>query len=129
LFRNNWFTQKKRTVYKSRGARKAKGVLRQELAVLAKVRYTNARRYERGGADPSTDILNRIAKDLKASPDSLVNGTLQDKYVVAIDDEEPLTRFRKIEKSASDKRKIIKELINAFISKADLQKQPTQWKN
>lgn len=104
-------------------ARKNKGLSQQELAALAKVHYTNIGRYERGEANPSTDILNRIAKALEASPDFLMNGTLQDKSADAIEDEELLLQFRKIEKLPSDKKKIVKELIDAFIFKADLQKQ------
>lgn len=107
-------------------ARKNKGLSQQELAALAKVHYTNIGRYERGEANPSTDILNRIAKALEASPDFLMNGTLQDKSADAIEDEELLLQFRKIEKLPSDKKKIVKELIDAFIFKADLQKQLTQ---
>lgn len=107
-------------------ARKSKGLSQQELAALAKVHYTNIGRYERGEANPSTDILNRIAKALEASPDFLMNGTLQDKSAEAISDEELLMQFRKIEKLPSDKKKIVKELLEAFIFKADLQKQLTQ---
>jgi transcriptional regulator with XRE-family HTH domain len=104
-------------------ARKTKELSQQELAKLAKVHYTNIGRYERGEANPSTDILNRIAKALEASPDFLMNGTLEDKSAEAISDEELLTQFRKIEKLPTDKKKIIKELLDAFIFKADLQKQ------
>ena len=104
-------------------ARKAKALSQQELANLAKVHYTNIGRYERGEANPSTDILNRIAKALELSPDFLMNGTLQDKSAEAISDEELLSQFRKVEKLPNDKKKIVKELLDAFIFKADLQKQ------
>lgn len=104
-------------------ARKAKALSQQELANLAKVHYTNIGRYERGEANPSTDILNRIATALELSPDFLMNGTLQDKSADAISDEELLLQFRKIEKLPSDKKKIVKELLDAFIFKADIQKQ------
>ena len=104
-------------------ARKTKGLSQQELAALAKVHYTNIGRYEREEANPFTDILNRIAKALEVSPDFLMNGTLQDKSAAAIEDEELLSQFRKIEKLPSDKKKIVKELLEAFIFKADLQKQ------
>ena len=103
-------------------ARKNKNLSQQELAA-AKVHYTNIGRYERGEANPSTDILNRIAKALEASPDFSMNGTLQDKSADALQDEELHTQFRKIEKLPNDKKKIVKELLEAFIFKADLQKQ------
>ena len=103
-------------------ARKNKNLSQQELAA-AKVHYTNIGRYERGEANPSTDILNRIAKALEPSPDFSMNGTLQDKSADALQDEELHTQFRKIEKLPNDKKKIVKELLEAFIFKADLQKQ------
>ncbi|MCE2973790.1 MAG: helix-turn-helix domain-containing protein [Sediminibacterium sp.] len=108
---------------KLRECRDDKGMSQQELAALTKVHYTNISRYERGEANPSTDILSRIAKALEASPDFLMNGTMQDKSAEALKDEELLIQFHKIEKLPSDKKKIVKELIDAFIFKADLQKQ------
>jgi transcriptional regulator with XRE-family HTH domain len=104
-------------------ARKSKGLSQQELAALAKVHYTNIGRYERGEANPSTDILNRIAKALEASPDFLMNGTLQDKSAEAITDEELLIQFRKVEQLPTNKKKLVKEFLDAFIFKNDLQKQ------
>jgi transcriptional regulator with XRE-family HTH domain len=104
-------------------ARKARKISQQELANLAQVHYTNIGRYERGEANPSTDILNRIAKALELSPDFLMNGTLEDKSAEAIGDEELLLQFRKVEKLPADKKKIVKELLDAFIFKSDLQKQ------
>jgi hypothetical protein len=65
-------------------------------------------------------------KALEASPDFLMNGTMLDKSAAAIEDEELLLQFRKIEKLPSDKKKIVKELLEAFIFKADLQKQLQQ---
>jgi hypothetical protein len=69
------------------------------------------------------DILNRIAKALDATTDYLLNGTLQDKSADAISDEELLSQFRKIEKLPADKKRLVKEFLDAFIFKADLQKQ------
>lgn len=71
----------------------------------------------------AADILNRIAKALDVTTDYLLNGTLQDKSADAISDEELLSQFRKIEKLPDDKKKLVKEFLDAFIFKADLQKQ------
>jgi transcriptional regulator with XRE-family HTH domain len=106
--------------------RKSKKLSQQELASRAQVHYTNIGRYERSEVNPASDILNRIAKVLEVSPDFLMNGTLQDKSAEALEDEELLSQFRKIEKLPSDKKKIVKELIDAFLLKADLKKQLTQ---
>jgi len=104
-------------------ARKKKDISQQDLGKLAKVHFTNIGKYERGEATPAADILNRIAKALEVSADYLLNGTLQDKSADAISDEELLAQFRKIEKLPADKKKLVKEFLDAFIFKADLQKQ------
>ncbi len=107
-------------------ARKKKGISQQELAKLAKVHFTNVGKYERGESVPAADILNRIAKALEVITDYLLNGTLQDKSADAISDEELLLQFRKVEQLPANKKKLVKEFLDAFIFKSDLQKQLTQ---
>ena len=107
-------------------ARKKKGISQQELAKLAKVHFTNVGKYERGESVPAADILNRIAKALEVTTDYLLNGTLQDKSADAISDEELLLQFRKVEQLPASKKKLVKEFLDAFIFKSDLQKQLTQ---
>ena len=85
--------------------------------------FTNVGKYERGEATPAADILNRISMALEVSPDYLLNGTMQDKSADAISDEELLIQFRRVEKLPADKKKLVKEFLDAFIFKADLQKQ------
>ena len=104
-------------------ARKKKEISQQDLAKLAKVHFTNIGKYERGEATPAADILNRIAKALDVTTDYLLNGTLQDKSADTISDEELLSQFRKIEKLHADKQRLVKEFLDTFIFKADLQKQ------
>lgn len=104
-------------------ARKAKNISQQELAKLAKVHFTNVGKYERDEAIPSADVLNRIAKALEVSPDFLLNGTLADKAVSAIQDEELLIQFKKVEQLPSDKKKLVKEFLDAFIFKTTIQQQ------
>jgi hypothetical protein len=82
-------------------------------------------KYEPGGS-VLLPILNRIAKVLDASTDHLLNGTLQDKSADAITDEELLSQFRKVEQPSAQKKKPVKELLDAFIFKNDLQKQLSQ---
>lgn len=60
---------------------------------------------------------------LEVSPDYLLNGTMQDKSADAISDEELLMQFRRVEKLPADKKRLVKEFLDAFIFKADLQKQ------
>jgi transcriptional regulator with XRE-family HTH domain len=104
-------------------ARKNKGLSQQDLGKLSKVHFSNIGKYERGEAIPASDILNRIAKALDVTTDFLINGTQQDKSAEAISDEELLSQFRKIEKLPAEKKKLVKEFVDAFIFKADLQTQ------
>ena len=80
-------------------------------------------RYERGDGIPSTTVLNRIADALELSPDFLINGTLNDKAKASIIDEELLIQFKKIEQLPVDKKQLLKEFIDAFVFKANLQEQ------
>lgn len=54
--------------------------------------------------------------------DYSLNGTSHDKSADAIYDEELLLRLRKIEQLPTDKRKLVKEFLSAFIFRSDLQK-------
>jgi transcriptional regulator with XRE-family HTH domain len=89
-------------------------------------RDSSEKEYERGEAVPAADILNRIAKALDVTTDYPLNGTMQDKSADAITDEELLSQFRKVEGLPTQKKKLVKEFPDAFLFKADLQKQLTQ---
>ena len=78
---------------------------------------------ENGEATTASDILNRIAKALDVTTDFFMNGFMHNKSEEAISDEELLSQFRKVEKLPADKKKLVKEFLDAFIFKADLQKQ------
>ena len=104
-------------------ARKLKGLSQQQVADMANVHFTNVGKYERAEAIPSADILNRIAKALEVSPDYLLNGTIQDKAKNSIKDNELLLQFEKIEKLPDNKKNLVKEFLDAFILKANLQQQ------
>jgi len=50
-------------------------------------------------------------------------GTLQDKADNSITDQELLIQFKKVEKLSSEKKKLIKEFLDAFLLKSSLEKQ------
>lgn len=102
-------------------ARKAKGISQQELAKMAKIHYTNISKYEREEATPAADVLNRIAKVLEVTNDFLLNGSLNDKAKHSIKDDELLIQFKKVELLPNDKKKLVKEFLDAFIFKANVQ--------
>lgn len=78
-------------------------------------------RYERNEVKPSVEVLNRLAQALDISPDYLLNGTLEDKANKIITDDELLSQFKKVEKLPNDKKKLIKEFLDAFLLKSSLQ--------
>lgn len=102
-------------------ARKETGKSQQDLAKLVKVHFTNIGKYEREEAMPSADVLNRIAKALDVSPDFLLNGNMDDKAKNTIKDNELLLQFKKVEQLPNDKKKLVKEFLDAFIFKANVQ--------
>lgn len=106
-------------------ARKQKGLSQQQVAEIAGVHFTNVGKYERAEAVPSADVFNRIAKALEVSPDFLLNGTIQDKAKNYIQDSELLLQFEKIEKLPQAKKELVKEFLDAFILKSNLQQQLT----
>jgi transcriptional regulator with XRE-family HTH domain len=106
-----------------KNARKEKDLSQQELAELSNVHYSNIGRYERGDAKPSAEVLNRISQALDASPDYLINGTLQDKADSSISDNELLIMFKKVEKLPDDKKRLVKEFLDSFLFKDNVHRQ------
>ena len=98
-------------------------VSQQELAKDAQVHHSNIGRYERGEATPSAAVLNRIADALEVSPDFLINGTLQDKADSVITDRDLLMQFKKVEQLPEGKKRLVKEFLDAFLFKSNIQQQ------
>lgn len=103
--------------------RKQKALSQQDLAKVAKVHFTNIGKYEREEAIPSADVLNRIAKALDVNTDFLLNGTLHDKAKGTIKDDELLIQFKKVELLPNDKKRLVKEFLDAFLFKDAIQQQ------
>lgn len=59
----------------------------------------------------------------KRLTDFLINGTLEDKADNSISDQELLNQFKKVKTFPQDKKKLVKEFLNAFIITTNLQKQ------
>lgn len=104
-------------------ARNEKKISQQELAKLVGVHYTNIGRYERGEAVPSAHVLNKLAQSLDVTPDYLINGTLDDKADNSISDNELLIMFKKVEKLPAEKKRLVKEFLDSFLFKDNVQRQ------
>ena len=102
-------------------ARLKKGYSQSKLCKLIGIHVTNISRYERGENKPTTEALTKIANALDVTTDFLMDGTIGDKAKDAISDKELLSMFQKMSQLTNDKKAIIKEVIDAYLMKVDLQ--------
>lgn len=98
-----------------------KGLSQTELGNLAGIHYTQVGRYENKGAQPSADILAKLANALGVSSDFLTNGSTDELAENTLNDKELLNQFKAIEKMADNDKNVIKTLIDAFITKRKVQ--------
>lgn len=98
-------------------ARIEKGYSKSDLAREINVHYSQIGRYEEKGAQPSGDILSKLANALEVSSDYLMNGTTDDLANSSLTDKELLNQFKMIEKMPEDKKSVVKIFLDAFITK------------
>lgn len=84
--------------------------------------YSQIGRYEEKGAQPSADILAKLANALEVSSDFLTNGSTDELAENTLSDKELLNQFKAIEKMPDKDKSVIKTLIDAFITKRQIQK-------
>jgi len=101
--------------------RKEKGMSQTELANLIGISYAQIGRYETKGVQPPAEVLKNIADVLGVSPDYLIYGSTDEKARASIQDKELIQQFKEIEAMDKNDQHIIKELIDAFITKKKLQ--------
>jgi len=106
-------------------ARTKKGLSQSDLAKKVKLHYTQIGRYENKGAQPSADILSKLADALDVTTDYLMSGS-QDEMAEGISDKELMTQFKRIAKLPKEKKAIVKELLDDFLLKNDLKEKLAQ---
>jgi transcriptional regulator with XRE-family HTH domain len=102
-------------------ARTNKGVSQSQLAKAIGVHVTNISRYERGENRPTSDVLTKLANELEVTSDFLMDGSMDDKAQKGISDKELLSMFQKVVTLPNDKKSVVKELLESFLIKIDLQ--------
>jgi transcriptional regulator with XRE-family HTH domain len=102
-------------------ARLDKGFSKGELGNLIGIHYSQIGRYENKGALPSSDILNKMANILEVSSDFLMNGTKENFADNSLTDKELLNQFKKVELFSDSDKNVIKTLLDAFITKKQIQ--------
>lgn len=85
-----------------------------------KVHVTHVSRYERDKSIPSLEVAIKMAEVLGISLDEMVYGQSDKKARVQIKDHELLKLFNKTQQLNEDQQKTVKDLLSAFLLKADL---------
>lgn len=96
-----------------------------ELANLVKVHPTHVSRYERGQANPTVDVVRKIAEALNVSSDQLIYGDADQMAKDKIRDKDLLMQFNRVEQLPEAKKLLVKEFLDAFLFKTDLKEKLT----
>jgi transcriptional regulator with XRE-family HTH domain len=102
--------------------RKQLNMSQSELAEKVGISYAQVGRYETKGAQPPAETLKKIADALGVSPDYLIYGASDEKAKNKLSDAELINQFKAIEEMDDDDKNVIKKLIDAFITKKQVQK-------
>ena len=101
-------------------ARLDKGYSKSDLAKEIGVHYSQIGRYEDKGAQPSADVLAKLANALEVSSDYLMSGSSDDLAGSTLTDKELLNQFKVIEKLPESDKNVVKVFLDAFITKGKL---------
>lgn len=93
---------------------------RSHLAEQAGVHHAQIGRYETKGAQPSAEVLSKLAAALCVSTDYLASGTMNEQASERLQDAELLQQFHQVEQLPTDQKMIVKELLDAFLLKNDI---------
>ena len=104
-----------------RECRKKMKLSQTELGKLIGLHYINIGRYERGLAKPPTEKLKKLAEVLGVTADYLLEGKIDEVARAKLEDKDLLQLFKDIESFQEEDKKIIKRLIEAFVSMKKIQ--------
>jgi len=102
--------------------RKQKNLSQTALGKVVGVHYSHIGRYERGISRPAADTLKKMANALGVSGDYLIEGTTENAAKATFEDRELLLQFQEVEKLEEEDKHVIKQLIDAFLTKKHIQK-------
>lgn len=101
--------------------RKQKGISQSKLAELIGVHFTQVSRYEREETKPNAEAMTKLAKALDTTVDYLMNGTSDDIVREAGLEKELISRFKQVQDLATEEKKTVLSLLDAFIAKTKIQ--------
>ncbi|MEM9681179.1 MAG: RstR family transcriptional repressor [Bacteroidota bacterium] len=119
-FNSNYYQLDMEFKDRLRQARKDKGISQNELAQIVGVHVTNISRYERGENKPTSQVLTKLGDALGISADFLMAGSTDEVADNMISDKELLDQFRRVELLPQDRKKLVKEFLDAFLIKTEL---------
>ena len=90
------------------------------LAEKVGMTYVQIGRYEKRGAVPSSEVLNKLADALNTTTDYLMNGNTEEKAKASLKDSELLHQFKAVEELDEKDKNTIKDIIDAFIKRSRL---------
>ena len=102
--------------------RKEKGLTQVKLAKEIEISLPQLVRYETKGVQPTAETLKRLADVFGVSIDFLVNGNMDNKATTTLKDALLLQHFKAIEKMNESDKNVVLQLIDAFITKKQIQK-------
>ncbi|MCV9387464.1 helix-turn-helix domain-containing protein [Reichenbachiella ulvae] len=102
--------------------RKELSMSQSDLADQVGISYAQIGRYETKDVQPPAKTLTIIADALGVSPDFLLYGSTDEKAKTRLSDPELINQFKAIEAMDEDDRNVVKKLIDAFITKKQVQK-------
>lgn len=103
--------------------RSEKGFSQEAFAAKIGVHVTNLSKYERNKSVPSLEIAEKMASVLDMSLDELVYGQQNEKARHQLSDNELLSLFNKTQQLSDDQKKTVKDVLSAFLLKANLTQQ------
>ena len=86
-----------------------------DLAGRIGVSYAQLSRYEIKGAQPTAEVLNKLADVLDTSVDFLINGDNSEKSLSSLKDTEVLKQFKEIDNLPEEEKNIILKVIRAYL--------------
>lgn len=105
-----------------RKIRNINGLSQSQRAQKAGVHMTNIARHETNKQTPTVDVLKRIADYYDVSIDYFTTETEELKPASKIRDKKLLEKFEKLEEFDDEEKKVVVELIDAFIAKHEMKR-------
>lgn len=105
-----------------REMRRRKNLSQTELGKRIGLHYIQIGRYEKGTAQPTSEVLVKLAQELEVSIDYLMTGKIISEMDGELQDQHLIHQFKQIEQLDQEDKKVVKTLLDAFLLKKQIQK-------